>query len=246
MSYRIRYSASCITGAVRRNNQDNLLLGDFYLPENNRAMEDGRTGAADCEKSFTLAVFDGIGGAPRGEAAAYITAKSMSMGIGPMLFPTPEKIRKRLSRIILRANDSSLQYRDERRIRDYGCTAAGIWFCKKYAGIFNVGDSRIYSYCDGTMKLASKDHTVGRGILSQYIGMDEREGTPEPEISVMNLKKGLQFLICSDGLTACMSDREIEEHFREKRGKEFVTSMMDIVKRRGSPDNTTVIWCQVI
>lgn len=246
MSCRIRYSASCITGAVRRNNQDNLVLGNFYLPEDNCAMEDGWTGTADSGKGFTLAVFDGIGGAPHGEAAAYIAAKSIGGGISPMLFPAPEKIRKKLGRTILRANESSLRYRDERKIRDYGCTAAGIWFCGKYAGIFNVGDSRIYAYSDGTMKLVSKDHTIGRGILSQYIGMDGQEGIPEPEISVMNLKKDLQFLICSDGLTACMSDKEIEEHFQNKRGKEFVTSMMDTVKRRGSPDNTTVIWCQVL
>lgn len=209
-------------------------------------MEDGRTGTADCEKSFTLAVFDGIGGAPHGEAAAYIAAKSMGGGISPMLFPTPEKIRKRLDRTILLANESSLRYRDERKIRDYGCTAAGIWFCRKYAGIFNVGDSRIYAYSDGAMKLVSKDHTVGRGILSQYIGMDKQEGIPEPEISVMDLKTGMQFLICSDGLIACMSDREIEDHFRKKQEKEFVASMMDTVKRRGSPDNTTVIWCEVL
>ena len=104
MSCRIRYSASCITGAVRRNNQDNLVLGNFYLPEDNCAMEDGWTGTADSGKGFTLAVFDGIGGAPHGEAAAYIAAKSIGGGISPMLFPAPEKIRKKLGRTILRAN----------------------------------------------------------------------------------------------------------------------------------------------
>lgn len=246
MSWKIRYAALCITGAVRRNNQDNLLLGDFYLPEMNSAMEVPRVGDASSDNGYLVAVFDGIGGAPHGETAAYIAARSLSQGIESVMFPNEKKISKRLNTVVHTINRTALQYREQRQISDYGCTVAGIWFDKKRASSFNVGDSRVYTYQDGQLTLISRDHTVGHGILSQYIGMEEEVGEPEPDVRVMNMKHGMQFLICSDGLNACMSDREIGQFFQKESGEQLVQDMMDQVKRRGAPDNTTIIWCQAV
>lgn len=247
MNWKIRYAAQCIKGAVRRNNQDNLLLGSFYLPEQNSAMDHCRSGSADTKDGFVLAVFDGIGGAPHGEAAAYIAAKSMSEGIKPLYFPGEKKMAEQVAGTLLSVNESALRYRDQRKITDYGSTVAGVWFDKRAAASFNIGDSRVYVYRDGQMELVSRDHTVARGVLAQYIGMDEREGILEPDISVMDLQHGMQFLICSDGLTSCMTDAEIQGFFeKEIGGEELINSMMRLVIRRGSPDNATIIWCEAV
>lgn len=247
MRYEIRYAARCTTGLVRRNNQDNLLLDSFHLPEVNRAMEEGKTGKTDSKNGCLLAVFDGIGGAPHGEAAAYIAARTMSSGLKRPFWNCVRKEEDTVRESLLNVNREAIRYRNARKIRDYGCTVAGIWIDRGKISAFNLGDSRIYCYQGGKLSLLSETHAIGRGILTQYIGMEEQEGPPDPAVRVMKMRHGLHFLICTDGVTACMTDREIAAHFEEKgSGDLFTSDIMETVRRRGAPDNATVIWCEVV
>lgn len=247
MGYEIRYAARCTTGLARRNNQDNLLLNSFHLPEINQAMEEGKCGVSDSSNGCLLAVFDGIGGAPHGETAAYIAARTMSEGMNRRLSNSVQKEEETMRERILQVNTEAIRYRDERKIRDYGCTVAGVWMDGGKVSAFNLGDSPIYCYQGGKLSILSKAHTIGRGILTQYIGMDEEEGTPEPAIQVRNLEQGMRFMICTDGVTACMADREIQEYFEKySDGEQFTSEVIKTVLRRGAPDNATVIWCETV
>ena len=52
---------------------------------------------------------------------------------------------------------------------------------------------------------------------------------------------GDMFLLCSDGLTAVMSDSEIlQEVLRDKPGPRTLDRMIEEVNLRGGPDNTTL------
>jgi serine/threonine protein phosphatase PrpC len=123
--------------------------------------------------------------------------------------------------------------------------------------LINVGDSRMYLIRNGLMEQISKDHTLAedqvergimtrdevrdsqlRHILSSVIGVDPRIRVHMDELTVF---PGDMFLLCSDGLTAVMSDQEIlQEVLRDKPGQLTLDRMIEEVNLRGGPDNTTL------
>jgi serine/threonine protein phosphatase PrpC len=123
--------------------------------------------------------------------------------------------------------------------------------------MINVGDSRMYLIREGIMEQISKDHTlaedqVERGImtreearesqlkhiLSSVIGVDGRIRVHKDELTV---EAGDIFLLCSDGLSAVMEDREILSFIMAKEpGRQVLSSLIDEVNERGGPDNTTL------
>jgi len=139
-----------------------------------------------------------------------------------------------------------------------GCTVAGMAVRDFSVSLINVGDSRLYLIRNGTIEQVSKDHTlaedqVERGImsreearesqlkhiLSSVIGVDTRIRVHVDELTVM---PGDRFLLCSDGLTAVMTDEEIlQEIVRDPVGQETLDRLVSIVNDRGGPDNTTLV-----
>ncbi|MFC2073632.1 protein phosphatase 2C domain-containing protein [Campylobacterota bacterium] len=77
----------------------------------------------------------------------------------------------------------------------------------------NLGDSRVYLLDqDNTLKQLSEDHIMDEDnlshVLTQACGLSEHV---EPVITSINIDKGDTLVLCSDGLTALMSDEEIKE-----------------------------------
>jgi protein phosphatase len=115
----------------------------------------------------------------------------------------------------------------------------------------------MYLIRNGLMEQVSKDHTLAedqvergimtrdevrdsqlRHILSSVIGVDPRIRVHMDELTVF---PGDMFLLCSDGLTAVMSDQEIlQEVLRDKPGQLTLDRMIEEVNLRGGPDNTTL------
>jgi serine/threonine protein phosphatase PrpC len=138
-----------------------------------------------------------------------------------------------------------------------GSTLAGMAIHDFTVSLINVGDSRMYLIRKGSMEQISKDHTLAedqvergimtrdeiqdsqlRHILSSVIGVDPRIRVHMDELTVF---PGDMFLLCTDGLTAVMSDAEIlQEVLRDKPGPETLDRLIDRVNVRGGPDNTTL------
>ncbi|MGO9567725.1 MAG: PP2C family protein-serine/threonine phosphatase [Desulfomonilaceae bacterium] len=138
-----------------------------------------------------------------------------------------------------------------------GSTLAGMAIHDFTVSLINVGDSRMYLIRNGVMEQISKDHTLAedqvergimtrdevrdsqlRHILSSVIGVDPRIRIHMDELTVF---PGDLFLLCTDGLTAVMSDEEIlQEILRDKPGPLTLDRLIDEVNLRGGPDNTTL------
>jgi PPM family protein phosphatase len=138
-----------------------------------------------------------------------------------------------------------------------GSTLAGMAIHDFTVSLINVGDSRMYLIRQGSMEQISKDHTLAedqvergimtrdevqdsqlRHILSSVIGVDPRIRVHMDELTVF---PGDLFLLCTDGLTAVMNDREIlQEVLSDKPGPHTLDRLIDIVNLRGGPDNTTL------
>lgn len=139
-----------------------------------------------------------------------------------------------------------------------GCTVAGMAVRDFSVSLINVGDSRLYLIRNRTIEQVSKDHTLAedqvergimsreearesqlRHILSSVIGVDSRIRVHIDELAVL---PGDIFLLCSDGLTAVMTDEEIlEEIIKTTVGQETLDRLIAMVNDRGGPDNTTLV-----
>ena len=128
-----------------------------------------------------------------------------------------------------------------------------------------VGDSRVYLWQHGTLRQLSQDHSyvqelVTQGAISaeqarnhphrnmvtqalgitdpQQLHVETREGKLEP---------GMQFLICSDGLTEEVGDEAIAMVLarRELAAQECVEHLVLAALDSGGSDNITVLIVRV-
>jgi len=138
-----------------------------------------------------------------------------------------------------------------------GSTLAGMAVQDCTASLVNVGDTRMYLIRNGRMEQISRDHTLAedqverglmsreearesqlRHILSSVIGVDSRIRIHMDELIVF---AGDIFVLCTDGLTAVMEDREILEAFATNSlNIDSLKRVVDEVNLRGGPDNVTL------
>jgi protein phosphatase len=122
----------------------------------------------------------------------------------------------------------------------------------------NVGDSRIYLVRDEELEVLSKDHTIVaeqiemgmmteeeaatspmRHILTRNLGSAENV---DPDVFEIEPSNSDRFILCSDGLTDLVADKEIEEMTNDEDDPETLCrKFIDKVLKRGAHDNTTII-----
>jgi protein phosphatase len=122
----------------------------------------------------------------------------------------------------------------------------------------NVGDSRIYMVRDGRIERLSKDHTIVaeqvemgvmteeeaktsplKHILTRNLGSAEEV---EPDIYEIHPSANDRFILCSDGLTDLVSDREILQMVQEEEAPDpLCKRFVETALKRGGHDNTTVV-----
>ena len=122
----------------------------------------------------------------------------------------------------------------------------------------HIGDSRIYRYRKGRLQQMTKDHSLlaelmdmgqiqpeeaenfmYKNILTRAVGT---EPTVEPTIAIEKLEPADTYLLCSDGLTDHLEDKEIEAIFKETNDLEKIgTKCLNVAKSRGGNDNITLL-----
>mgnify|MGYP003244530273 CR=1 FL=1 len=142
-------------------------------------------------------------------------------------------------------------YGREQRISAMGTTMAMLAFGKKEAYICNLGDSRIYRFSKGEFSQISRDHVLkscrfGKAPLTQFLGVEETEMKLEPAIAAVPYQDRDRYLLCSDGVTDMLSDREIEEIMKQEDSvRDIAHTLLTRVLDKGARDNTTIILCEV-
>jgi len=224
----------------------------------------------DPDKELVL-VLDGMGGHKAGEVASTLAMETISLFYkehssvhprDPEVFESYDDHftlhANLLRQAVFVANRVVLEKsRDDDALVGMGSTVAAMAIRDYTVSTVNVGDSRIYLFRDGTMEQVSRDHTLAedqvergiisrdeagesqlRHILSSVLGVDTRVRVHMDELSVFPEDV---FLVCTDGLTAVLSDEEIHEEItKEAVGLDTLTRMIDEANARGGPDNTTL------
>jgi len=138
-----------------------------------------------------------------------------------------------------------------------GTTIVGCRFLEKdrQAIIFNVGDSRAYSYHHEELMQISTDHSLlqlwkdgllkdqkkpAANMLTKALGP---YAEVQPDALVHPIRKGEMLLLCSDGLTTMVSDEEILDILIEnyQSAENLPQLLINKANAAGGEDNISVI-----
>lgn len=228
-------------GAVRLRNQDAGAFADWSLLEDVSAHRRIVLGHPCC-----CAVADGAGGHPAGERASALALAALMAQAVPTdpddLVRVVQRVHERLHREM--ALDGSC--------RGMATTLAALVATPKDILLVNVGDSRIYEVGeDGLLQLSVDDRperpewaetSSETSVLTQVIGGYDAANVPTPHVDRLHAEDGLRFLLCSDGLAACVDDDRVAQIIAAAADdRAAVRGLVDAALRAGAPDNVTVM-----
>jgi serine/threonine protein phosphatase PrpC len=125
-----------------------------------------------------------------------------------------------------------------------GTTIAGVLLRGDHLLAFNVGDSRIYLHHEGKLTQVSTDDVVGGNMLTQCLGGFSKQKSLVPHVSKVGLHHGMKLLLCSDGLTDLVADKEIEAIIRSN-GQDPASELVSAALDEGGLDNVSAVVIDV-
>jgi protein phosphatase len=244
----IRAAGNTDVGCVRKHNEDCFL--------------------SDPELGLFV-VADGLGGHAAGEVASRIVVDTMARFVGETLEqdrtwpveydPTLTYDGNRLKVAVLLSDQAIAE--DIRRNPEretMGSTVVASLFHGRTATLVHVGDSRAYILGPEGIHQVTRDHSwvaeqVANGILTpsearvhpfrnvitQALG---NGGELEVEIQDLQLEKSERLLLCSDGLSGMIGDKQIWDIVKQADSLQLaVESLITAARERGGEDNITAI-----
>lgn len=243
MQYSISFIGLSHMGLVRQNNEDYWT----YLEQ---------------ERLFILA--DGMGGHRGGEVASQEAAEYLSV----FFKRSYEESDKTLNGVMDALYESICEmnriiYRMSRQfveLRGMGTTLCSVHLHPEGIIYAHVGDSRIYRLRNQKLERLTSDHSLLRelidlgqlseqqadgflykNILTKAIGT---EASIDPSVQIDTIEIDDLILLCTDGLTDMLSDREIQEILLID-DEEKAQTLMNKALERGGRDNITIVLISI-
>jgi PPM family protein phosphatase len=243
----IKAEAISDKGLRRSNNEDHILLDDDLFTDSYLKKQ------FDSGTSHTVfAVADGIGGHRAGEIASEEVLKDLFRFIEQLPSGlTVDEIRSEFLNWIRNIHEHLKKLSVENPAYEgMGTTLTGVYFYYGKYYVFHAGDSRLYLFRNNTLKQLTTDHTLAwltndPTIPSNYIANSVGGGkTPFIDFHDITpiLKTGDKLLICSDGLTDMLNDRDLEKLLAHKE----IKNIMEAVYEKGARDNTSILLLSVV
>lgn len=247
MNFIVSYGMSCNMGNVRKYNQDNFWCNGKYLEEINRGIAEIYCGEQAANENPVYAIFDGMGGEQKGEAASYIASTILDKVMKDDPRPRDEAFFANLFRQI---NAQVCQYGSEHGIHNIGSTGALVAFDNNGVTICNIGDSPILHFHKGVLTQVSVDHVLAtdrkKAPLTQFLGVPLDEFIIEPHTATLPVCDKDRFLICSDGVTDMISRDDICAIMSAESDIAMCTQrLLCTALNNGGVDNTTLIVLEV-
>jgi serine/threonine protein phosphatase PrpC len=203
-------------------------------------------------------VADGMGGHAAGEIASQIAASTVEEIVsgGQPTSNMVDLLQFAVQQANLRVYETQ---RHQPEYRGMGSTLTALVFRENHYYLAQVGDSRAYLVRDHHITQLTRDHSVvwplyEGGILSkddisrhpQKNLITRSIGThPEVEIDLFNETACVEdiFLLCSDGLTDVLTDREIQHIMTgaERDPQNLSEMLIRAANSGGGPDNVTTV-----
>jgi serine/threonine protein phosphatase PrpC len=211
-----------------------------------------------------IAVADGMGGHAAGEVASRIAVQVLQ-NLAPTL--TAEDIDEDSVEDLLMHSLHSIDEEiaavadEEIEKRGMGTTLTALLIRDSTIALLHVGDSRCYRLRGNTLEQLSNDHTVIQELLDQgAISQAEAAEHPQrsmltqalrgdgdvtPVLQMYEVKKGDRYLLCSDGLSGVLTDKEIKVGLKKSDKDEAVKFLNDATYINGAPDNVTILIADI-
>ena len=238
-SDQILSAASSHIGKIRASNQDSGSVG---------------------RNLFVVA--DGMGGHAGGDVASALAVQHLFTL--DRTYATVEDAREALFRGVLDAGaDLTSAVVEHPELTGMGTTVSAMIRVKSQMVIAHIGDSRIYRLREGVLEQITADHTFvqrlvdsgritpeeaavhpRRSVLMRVLGDVDAE--PEVDTHIVDTLPGDRWLLCSDGLSGYVSERDIAETLLtvddvELAAHKLITQSLS----EGAPDNVTVVIVRV-
>ena len=211
-----------------------------------------------------IAVADGMGGHAAGEVASRIAVEVLQ-SLTPAL--TSEDIDEdSIEDLLMHSlhsidSEISVVTDEDNEKRGMGTTLTALLIRDKYISLLHVGDSRCYRLRGNTLEQLSSDHTViqellDQGAISAAEAVDHPQrsmltqalrgdGDVTPVLQMYDIKKGDRYLLCSDGLSGVLTEKEIKVGLKKSDKDEAVKFLVDATYINGAPDNVTVLIADI-
>jgi protein phosphatase len=229
-------------GQKRRHNEDYV---GFYEPR----------GIADLEAHGRLYVLaDGVGGATAGDIASKYAVKRI---IHTYYQSAGQNSGDRLRRVIEGANaEIFAQNLGRPDNREMATTVVAAIIRGNELIVANVGDSRAYLIRDEIIEQITEDHSLMnemikdgaitaeqaathpyRNVIMRSVGAHE---TVQVDVFVRQHSPGDILILCSDGLTRLVNNRELVDIARASPPAEAARQLVALANERGGDDNISV------
>ena len=260
---RIEVFARTEVGCARERNEDTFLVLDVGsgfagLHAETRVRELAPPGTV-------IAVCDGMGGAAAGDTAARMAAESLRNSVMRAVpIYAPDGAERALLDGVTQANyaiaDFTRQHPDKRGM---GTTMTAALAFGPELVIVQVGDSRAYLRRGRVLQQLTMDQNVvgqmvaagklrpedarnykQRNVLLEAIGVQDRVG---PDIVRVTVRAGDVLMLCTDGLTGPLADRQVLElMLRHEDPVRCCRALTEAACAAGGPDNVTVAVARFI
>jgi len=215
--------------------------------------------------NYLVAVADGMGGHAAGEVASKIAIRAIA-AIAKSLRNkdlTQGESDELLVNSITQIDSALAQSVDENPLlAGMGTTLSALFLREGSIALLHIGDSRIYRLRGNSFEQLTTDHTVIQELLDQGTITQAEiathpqrsvltqvlmgEGRHLPGLTTLEIKADDRFLLCSDGLTGVLSDKEIKTILKGKGRGTAVDALIEAAHLNGAPDNVTVIVADLL
>ncbi|MCR5654588.1 MAG: Stp1/IreP family PP2C-type Ser/Thr phosphatase [Lachnospiraceae bacterium] len=203
-------------------------------------------------------VADGMGGHNAGDYASKCTTETMVNEIRNSFEKSPNRIIKKAVAV---ANERVRKdAASDQNLYGMGTTLVVATVIGRYLQVANVGDSRLYIIGKDGIRQVTRDHSLveemvrlggiakedarkhpDKNIITRAIGAREEV---EPDFFTEELEPGDVILMCSDGLSNMVDDKEIERIVCDPEREELVQKGDALIKtanQNGGRDNIAVV-----
>jgi len=260
----VSWSGMTHVGKVRKNNEDAFLC---ITIDDQSFHYVGKEGEAPLDnRDFIFAVSDGMGGANAGEFASRVAVekitrllpkgyRSMAAGLSAGFADLFEELYEEINKAL---NYLGSQYEE---CSGMGATLTLAWVVPGWLYFAHIGDSRLYYLpAGGGLKQLSEDHSHV-GWLRRKGKINEREARSHPmrfsinralgaghqfvtpQVGSVGYEPGDLFLLCSDGITDGLWDRQVLQLLREpdtrEKSRPPAPRLVEAALERSGQDNLT-------
>jgi len=234
-------------------NEDTIAVPTFHYDQPDK-LEDLN------DKGYLFIVCDGVGGQKAGNIASYYCATWFLYD-----FYEAKEIDNLAAWLKLKIENINARIyalsKENRNYSGMGTTLVSLLLKNNKAYLNNVGDSRAYLFQNDKIEQITEDHSVVweyykqniitkedilhsnvKNIITEAIGLKKNPKINDYEL---DLSGDFAFLLCSDGVTDFVQDKEIETIFQQTKSfEERVLNLYDLTQKKQSNDDVSIIIVQ--